>query len=328
MQPTRYWRPKTGATLIESVVAVVIFGLLMTSLLPLVVGTALVRRQQADISEATALAQTQLEDIRRFWGVTKFTPRSNAGGLLGYKVTPNYDQRSFPLFGETTSGCLPKTITLDQTKEITNGVDKTVYGAAATLLRYTTPSYATPDAFGLDDNYAVQPTDAKVYSYGLVANPQITLNLGKINSTQCSYLNSPSDSLDKQNVNNGKTVRFIAQIYYGPSPGAQLADIDGNGQFNSAADITDPGIMPNGENIYNSFRVVVRIYPAQSNPSNSSWADNCRGQIKASNLSGCLSASVSTNTLNRAVSTGDAAKVDRSAPLVVTYTDVPRTAQQ
>jgi len=300
-------RPKAGATLIEALVAVVVFSIFMVSLLPLVVGTALVRRQQADISEATALAQTQLEDIRRFWSVTRFT--SGAGG---YKVAVNYDLRTFPLFGETTKGCLPKTVTLASNQEVTTGTEKIVYSAVATASRYAS-GVVNPDAYGLSDVYDVLPTDTKVYSYGLVANPEMSSG-GSMGTTTCIYMNSPENSSDGTNKNNDKPVRFIAQLFYGPSPNAQMANIDGDQGFNSALDVTD-----DGQNIYNSFRVAVRIYAAKAGN-----FDKCRGEISSANLSACLFSTSAVNAQVRATASSDATQINRDGPLVVQYTDIPR----
>jgi prepilin-type N-terminal cleavage/methylation domain-containing protein len=89
-------RGRRGLTLIEVLVAIVIFTLFALGLLPLATGATLLRKQQQLIAEATNLAQIQLEETRRYWAP-----------YVGATITPavNYTPGLLPIFGETLANC-------------------------------------------------------------------------------------------------------------------------------------------------------------------------------------------------------------------------------
>jgi prepilin-type N-terminal cleavage/methylation domain-containing protein len=96
-------RGRRGLTLIEVLVAIVIFTLFALGLLPLATGATLLRKQQQLIAEATDLAQIQLEETRRYWAP-----------YIGATTTPavNYTPGLLPVFGETLANCNLKVTTL------------------------------------------------------------------------------------------------------------------------------------------------------------------------------------------------------------------------
>ncbi|WP_287130010.1 hypothetical protein, partial [Candidatus Cyanaurora vandensis] len=291
-------RSPHGATLIEALVAIVVLSMFLVGLVPMIVGTAMVRRQSEGVGEASALAQTQLEEVRRYWSVLNEITNF-------YKFPVNYDDHRFPLFGQTDANCTPKNVILPSgTYEVRNadrnGI-KTVYNEVTTGSRFS-DNPSDPNVVGLNDIYTVSPTDARVYSYGLLENPitQTSAN------GQCNYLDFDADA------NDDREVRFVAQMYYGPAPGSQRADVNTRGTFTPTSDDR----AANGEFVYNSYRVVVRIYAAREGNGNA-----CRGEIVQVQIANCLFTTTETAT-KRTVSSGNATLMDRSAPLVVQYTDI------
>jgi prepilin-type N-terminal cleavage/methylation domain-containing protein len=79
-------RNRRGITLTEVLVAMVVLALFLAALAPMLSASALLRRQQELIAEATGLAQLEIEEIRRTWATLDSrsgldTPQ-NVGGLV------------------------------------------------------------------------------------------------------------------------------------------------------------------------------------------------------------------------------------------------------
>jgi type II secretory pathway pseudopilin PulG len=319
-------RNTRGVTLIESVVAVVVLGLILIGLLPLTVGTVLLRQQQQAIAEATSIAQVQLEETRRYWNIQNIATGLPHSGGQPFPV--NYESQTFPLFGETLSTCVPKTITLPATTfQITDkGIDgtSTVYNETTTPQLYDTTNLSpnSPNIQGLVNVNAVLPTDARVFSYGLVEN---LVAQSSTTSGLCNYINSSSSANNQDATNTDiklrRQVRFVAQIYYGPAPGSQIADINADGIFNTTND------KVGGNYLYNTFRVVVRIYKARKSTTLNCRGTGAGGALTNGQLTACLYPNPVADTLKRGgVFTTDASSLSTlslNAPLVVLWTDIP-----
>jgi type II secretory pathway pseudopilin PulG len=106
----RVRRGTTGLTLVEVLVAIVVFALFAIGLLPLATGASLLRQQQQLIAEATDLAQIQLEETRRYWSQVTLAPPSAV----------NYTPGLLPVFGETLSDCSLK-VTATQPRAVAVG---------------------------------------------------------------------------------------------------------------------------------------------------------------------------------------------------------------
>jgi prepilin-type N-terminal cleavage/methylation domain-containing protein len=106
MKTKKTIRGTAGLTLVEVLVAIVVFAIFALGLLPLATGASLLRKQQQFIAEATNLAQIQLEETRRYWAPFE-----------GTTATPavNYTPGLMPVFGETMNDCSLK-ITATQPK--------------------------------------------------------------------------------------------------------------------------------------------------------------------------------------------------------------------
>jgi prepilin-type N-terminal cleavage/methylation domain-containing protein len=96
METKKTRRDAAGLTLVEVLVAIVIFAIFALGLLPLATGASLLRKQQQLIAESTNLAQIQLEETRRYWAPFE-----------GATATPavNYTPGLLPVFGETLKDC-------------------------------------------------------------------------------------------------------------------------------------------------------------------------------------------------------------------------------
>ncbi len=93
---TRNARNRRGLSLVEVLVAVVILALFMAALAPMLSASALLRRQQELIAEATNLAQLEIEEVRRTWSLIDrqgLGTSQNLGGL----VPVNMRDRVIPL---------------------------------------------------------------------------------------------------------------------------------------------------------------------------------------------------------------------------------------
>jgi type II secretory pathway pseudopilin PulG len=110
----RVRRNATGLTLVEVLVAIVVFALFAIGLLPLATGASLLRQQQQLIAEATNLAQIQLEETRRYWSQVTLSPPSAV----------NYTPGLLPVFGETLSDCSLK-VTATQPRAVAAGATLT-----------------------------------------------------------------------------------------------------------------------------------------------------------------------------------------------------------
>ncbi len=106
----RVRRGATGLTLVEVLVAIVVFALFAIGLLPLATGASLLRQQQQLIAEATDLAQIQLEETRRYWSQITLSP----------PAAVNYTPGLLPVFGETLSDCSLK-VTATQPRAVATG---------------------------------------------------------------------------------------------------------------------------------------------------------------------------------------------------------------
>ncbi|HEY5137989.1 MAG TPA: type II secretion system protein [Methylococcales bacterium] len=103
-------RGAIGLTLVEVLVAIVVFALFAIGLLPLATGASLLRQQQQLIAEATDLAQIQLEETRRYWSQVTLSP----------PAAVNYTPGLLPVFGETLSDCTLK-VTTTQPRAVAEG---------------------------------------------------------------------------------------------------------------------------------------------------------------------------------------------------------------
>lgn len=106
----RVRRRATGLTLVEVLVAIVVFAIFAIGLLPLATGASLLRQQQQLIAEATDLAQIQLEETRRYWSQVTLSP----------PAAVNYTPGLLPVFGETLSDCSLK-VTATQPRAVAVG---------------------------------------------------------------------------------------------------------------------------------------------------------------------------------------------------------------
>jgi type II secretory pathway pseudopilin PulG len=106
----RVRRGATGLTLVEVLVAIVVFAIFAIGLLPLATGASLLRQQQQLIAEATDLAQIQLEETRRYWSQVTLSP----------PAAVNYTPGLLPVFGETLSNCTLK-VTATQPRAVAEG---------------------------------------------------------------------------------------------------------------------------------------------------------------------------------------------------------------
>jgi type II secretory pathway pseudopilin PulG len=104
-------RGTTGLTLVEVLVAIVVFALFAIGLLPLATGASLLRQQQQLIGEATDLAQIQREETRRYW--SQVAPATATPAV-------NYTPGLLPVFGETLSTCALK-VTATQPRAVAAG---------------------------------------------------------------------------------------------------------------------------------------------------------------------------------------------------------------
>ncbi len=100
-----------GLTLVEILVAIVVFSIFAVGLLPLATGASLLRQQQQLIAEATDLAQIQLEESRRYWS------QLNPGSAVNRAV--NYTPGLLPLFGEIDKDDCSLKVTSARPKQVT-----------------------------------------------------------------------------------------------------------------------------------------------------------------------------------------------------------------
>ena len=154
METKKTRRAAAGLTLVEVLVAIVIFAIFALGLLPLETGASLLRKQQQLIAEATNLAQIQLEETRRYWAPFE-----------GATVTPavNYTPGLLPLFGETLNDCSLK-VTATQPKVLSGALltdPENVAVNAAGIVNYAiredlvTTTTATNSCVYKDSNAAV-----------------------------------------------------------------------------------------------------------------------------------------------------------------------------
>jgi type II secretory pathway pseudopilin PulG len=129
----RVQRGAIGLTLVEVLVAIVVFAIFAIGLLPLATGASLLRQQQQLIAEATDLAQIQIEETRRYWSQVAPTTATPA---------VNYTPGLLPVFGETLSNCNLK-VTATQPRAVAVG---------STL---TDPAGVAVNAMGIV-NYAIR----------------------------------------------------------------------------------------------------------------------------------------------------------------------------
>ena len=99
-----------GLTMVEILVAIVVFSIFAVGLLPLATGASLLRQQQQLIAEATDLAQIQLEETRRYWS------QLNASAAV---KAVNYSPGLLPLFGETDKDDCSLKVTSARPKQVT-----------------------------------------------------------------------------------------------------------------------------------------------------------------------------------------------------------------
>jgi len=98
-------RSTQGVTLLEVLIAVVVLSVFLVGLAPMLAGSIVLRKQNSLVSEATQLAQLELEDIRRYWSAL---PR------IGSNSIPlNFNLGQIPLFGEVSSTCAPMVAVLN-----------------------------------------------------------------------------------------------------------------------------------------------------------------------------------------------------------------------
>ncbi|AGY57105.1 type IV pilus modification PilV family protein [Gloeobacter kilaueensis] len=96
LSATKRRRNRRGFTLTEVLVAMVVLALFLAGLAPMLSASALLRRQQELIAEATNLGQIEIEEIRRSWSVIEnrgLGSSQNQGGL----VPTNMRDRLIPL---------------------------------------------------------------------------------------------------------------------------------------------------------------------------------------------------------------------------------------
>jgi prepilin-type N-terminal cleavage/methylation domain-containing protein len=122
-----------GLTLVEILVAIVVFSIFAVGLLPLATGASLLRQQQQLIAEATDLAQIQLEETRRYW--SQLNPSTAVKAV-------NYTPGLLPLFGEIDKDDCSLKRTGTQPQEVTQAL-------------LTNPSNVPVNDAGIV-NYAVQ----------------------------------------------------------------------------------------------------------------------------------------------------------------------------
>ena len=154
METKKTRRGTAGLTLVEVLVAIVIFALFALGLLPLATGSSLLRKQQQFIAEATNLAQIQLEETRRYWAPFE-----------GTTTTPavNYTPGLLPVFGETLNNCSLK-VTATQPQVLSGALltdPESVAVNAAGIVNYAirenlaTTTTATNSCIYKDSNAAV-----------------------------------------------------------------------------------------------------------------------------------------------------------------------------
>ncbi|WP_218082544.1 type IV pilus modification PilV family protein [Anthocerotibacter panamensis] len=287
----RYYRT-SGSALVEVLVAIVVLSIFLVGLLPLVIGSTLLRKQQQYVVEATNLAQLQIEETRRYWSLLVFScdpdlgsanpnnpaypinfqPISVCGAPGSGKLDP-----AFPLFGETTSACVQRlTTTLTTPVRVAPVTDKD-----------------TPTSV-LNDPSTVTPTDPNIVNYALRTNVQ------NKTAANCIYKDSTVPPNDTQDV------RYVAQLFWGRAPTS-----------------TDAGnLVPTPAQQTEVRRVVVRIY--QANPRNSGCNfGTAQGLLTGAELTACLPLGATTQ-VTRPNLVGSATSLDFSAPLVVLTADIPR----
>lgn len=162
METKKTGRGIAGLTLVEVLVAIVVFAIFALGLLPLATGASLLRKQQQFIAEATNLAQIQLEETRRYWAPFE-----------GATATPavNYSPGLLPVFGETMNDCSLK-VTATQPKVLAGALltdPDSVAVNTAGIVNYairenlTTTTTATNSCVYKDSNAAVNQSEPVRY---------------------------------------------------------------------------------------------------------------------------------------------------------------------
>lgn len=226
-------RNQQGFSLIEVLVATVILALLLAGLAPMLSASALLRRQQELIAEATNLAQFEIEEVRRSWSAL-FRSGLDATQSIGGLTPVNMRDRIIPmprpceLTAVNYTGCTQDPPFAPELPRLTPSPLWPFGGEGSFEVVSPDPSGSGVDDLYLYDPNFEPPTSSKIANFSMsgVRGPTTY-------HVQVFWGYAPGSSVPKDPYGNPKwfrneVARVVVRIYLAGDDGGLPVDDEGN----------------------------------------------------------------------------------------------------
>lgn len=210
----------------------VVLALFLASLAPMLSASALLRRQQELIAEATDLAQLEIEEIRRTWGALDARSGLEASQSLGGLTPINMRDRIVPLpqpcilSAATTPTCTQDPPVAPELPRLPPS-DSYPFAADGFEAVSTNPSGEGPDDLYLYDPNQITPATSKAAGFTMAGLRGPATYYVQVFWGYAPGSSTPAQALDNSKWYRDEIVRVVVRLYLADSEGTLPEDSEG-----------------------------------------------------------------------------------------------------